>query len=208
MFPGDILVGKVTPKGETALTAEERLLRAIFGAKAHEVRDTSLKMPHGAYGRVIDVVRFSRENGDDLAPGVNEQVRVYVAQRRKIQQGDKIAGRHGNKGVICHVLPVEDMPYMADGTPIDVILNPLGVPSRMNVGQLLECHLGWAAACGWDTEEADSDKPSPVRRRDARLRRRRRRTRSPRSSVAPTRTCSTRPPLPLAITCAPSLYPA
>ena len=159
--PGDILVGKVTPKGESALTAEERLLRAIFGAKAHDVRDTSLKMPHGAYGRVIDVVRFSRENGDDLAPGVNEQVRVYVAQRRKIQQGDKIAGRHGNKGVICNVLPVEDMPYMADGTPIDVILNPLGVPSRMNVGQLLECHLGWAAACGWDTEEADSDKYVP-----------------------------------------------
>ena len=158
---GDILVGKVTPKGETDLTAEERLLRAIFGAKAHDVRDTSLKMPHGAYGRVIDVVRFSRENGDDLAPGVNEQVRVYVAQRRKIQQGDKIAGRHGNKGVICNVLPVEDMPYMADGTPIDVILNPLGVPSRMNVGQLLECHLGWAAACGWDTEDADSDKYVP-----------------------------------------------
>ncbi len=159
--PGDILVGKVTPKGESALTAEERLLRAIFGAKAHDVRDTSLKMPHGAYGRVIDVVRFSRENGDDLAPGVNEQARVYVAQRRKIQQGDKIAGRHGNKGVICNVLPVEDMPYMADGTPIDVILNPLGVPSRMNVGQLLECHLGWAAACGWDTEDADSDKYVP-----------------------------------------------
>ena len=159
--PGDILVGKVTPKGESALTAEERLLRAIFGAKAHDVRDTSLKMPHGAYGRVIDVVRFSRENGDDLAPGVNEQVRVYVAQRRKIQQGDKIAGRHGNKGVICNVLPVEDMPYMTDGTPIDVILNPLGVPSRMNVGQLLECHLGWAAACGWDTEDADSDKYVP-----------------------------------------------
>ena len=159
--PGDILVGKVTPKGESALTAEERLLRAIFGAKAHDVRDTSLKMPHGAYGRVIDVVCFSRENGDDLAPGVNEQVRVYVAQRRKIQQGDKIAGRHGNKGVICNVLPVEDMPYMADGTPIDVILNPLGVPSRMNVGQLLECHLGWAAACGWDTEDADSDKYVP-----------------------------------------------
>ena len=159
--PGDILVGKVTPKGESALTAEERLLRAIFGAKAHDVRDTSLKMPHGAYGRVIDVVRFSRANGDDLAPGVNEQVRVYVAQRRKIQQGDKIAGRHGNKGVICNVLPVEDMPYMADGTPIDVILNPLGVPSRMNVGQLLECHLGWAAACGWDTENADSDKYVP-----------------------------------------------
>ena len=159
--PGDILVGKVTPKGETALTSEERLLRAIFGAKAHDVRDTSLKMPHGAYGRVVDVVRFSREAGDDLPPGVNELVRVFVAQRRKIQQGDKIAGRHGNKGVICEVLPVEDMPYMADGTPVDVILNPLGVPSRMNVGQLLECHLGWAAASGWDPESEDSDKYVP-----------------------------------------------
>ena len=155
--PGDILVGKVTPKGESALTAEERLLRAIFGAKAHDVRDTSLKMPHGAYGRVVDVQRFSRDAGDDLAPGVNDIVRVYVAQRRKIQQGDKIAGRHGNKGVISEILPVEDMPYMADGTPVDIILNPLGVPSRMNVGQLLECHLGWAAANGWDTENADSD---------------------------------------------------
>ena len=162
--PGDILVGKVTPKGETALTAEERLLRAIFGAKAHDVRDTSLKMPHGSYGRVIDVVRFSRENGDDLAPGVNEQVRVYVAQRRKIQQGDKIAGRHGNKGVVCRVLPVEDMPYMADGTPVDVVLDPLGVPSRMNVGQLLECHLGWGASHGWDDESTDSKRyvPGPI----------------------------------------------
>ena len=154
--PGDILVGKVTPKGETALTAEERLLRAIFGAKAHDVRDTSLKMPHGAYGRVVDVVRFSREAGDDLPPGVNELVRVFVAQRRKIQQGDKISGRHGNKGVVCNVLPVEDMPYMADGTPVDVLLDPLGVPSRMNVGQLLECHLGWAAAHGYDTVVPDS----------------------------------------------------
>ena len=164
--PGDILVGKVTPKGETALTSEERLLRAIFGAKAHDVRDTSLKMPHGAYGRVVDVVRFSREAGDDLPPGVNELVRVFVAQRRKIQQGDKIAGRHGNKGVVCNVLPVEDMPYMADGTPVDVLLDPLGVPSRMNVGQLLECHLGWAAANGWDLEDADSktyvEGPIPV----------------------------------------------
>ena len=162
--PGDILVGKVTPKGESTQTAEERLLKAIFGAKAHDVRDTSLKMPHGAYGRVIDVVRFSRDADDDLAPGVNEQVRVYVAQRRKIQQGDKIAGRHGNKGVISEILPIEDMPYMADGTPVDVILNPLGVPSRMNVGQLLECHLGWAAASGWDPDDADSDKyvPGPV----------------------------------------------
>ena len=162
--PGDILVGKVTPKGETALTAEERLLRAIFGAKAHDVRDTSLKMPHGAYGRVVDVVRFSREAGDDLPPGVNELVRVFVAQRRKIQQGDKIAGRHGNKGVVCNVLPIEDMPYMADGTPVDVLLDPLGVPSRMNVGQLLECHLGWGAAHGWDDESADSKAyvPGPV----------------------------------------------
>ena len=155
--PGDILVGKVTPKGETALTAEERLLRAIFGAKAHDVRDTSLRMPHGAYGRVVDVVRFSREAGDDLAPGVNELVRVFVAQRRKIQQGDKISGRHGNKGVVCRVLPVEDMPYMADGTPIDVLLDPLGVPSRMNVGQLMECHLGWAAKNGWDQESDHSE---------------------------------------------------
>ena len=164
--PGDILVGKVTPKGETALTAEERLLRAIFGAKEHDVRDTSLKMPHGSYGRVVDVVRFSREAGDDLPPGVNDLVRVFVAQRRKIQQGDKIAGRHGNKGVICKVLPVEDMPYMADGTPVDVILDPLGVPSRMNVGQLLECHLGWGAAHGWDDDDADSKRyvegPIPV----------------------------------------------
>ena len=162
--PGDILVGKVTPKGETALTAEERLLRAIFGAKAHDVRDTSLKMPHGAYGRVVDVVRFSREAGDDLPPGVNELVRVFVAQRRKIQQGDKIAGRHGNKGVVCNVLPVEDMPYMADGTPVDVLLDPLGVPSRMNVGQLLECHLGWGAAHGWDDESTESERyvPGPI----------------------------------------------
>ena len=162
--PGDILVGKVTPKGETALTSEERLLRAIFGAKAHDVRDTSLKMPHGSYGRVVDVVRFSREAGDDLPPGVNELVRVFVAQRRKIQQGDKIAGRHGNKGVVCNVLPVEDMPYMADGTPVDVLLDPLGVPSRMNVGQLLECHLGWAAAHGWDDESTDSKRyvPGPI----------------------------------------------
>ena len=162
--PGDILVGKVTPKGETALTAEERLLRAIFGAKAHDVRDTSLKMPHGAYGRVVDVVRFSREAGDDLPPGVNELVRVFVAQRRKIQQGDKIAGRHGNKGVVCNVLPVEDMPYMADGTPVDVLLDPLGVPSRMNVGQLLECHLGWGASHGWDDESENSERyvPGPI----------------------------------------------
>ncbi|MCI8366361.1 MAG: DNA-directed RNA polymerase subunit beta [Eggerthellaceae bacterium] len=153
VFPGDVLVGKVTPKGETELTAEERLLRAIFGEKAREVRDTSLKVPHGAGGRVIGINRFSRENGDELAPGVNELVRVYVAQKRKVQQGDKLSGRHGNKGVISRVLPVEDMPYLADGTPIDVILNPLGVPSRMNVGQLLENHLGWAAKWGWDDKD-------------------------------------------------------
>ena len=153
VFPGDVLVGKVTPKGETELTAEERLLRAIFGEKAREVRDTSLKVPHGGGGRIIGINCFSRENGDELAPGVNELVRVYIAQKRKVQQGDKLSGRHGNKGVISRVLPVEDMPYMADGTPIDVILNPLGVPSRMNVGQLLECHLGWAAKWGWSDDE-------------------------------------------------------
>ncbi len=153
VFPGDVLVGKVTPKGETELTAEERLLRAIFGEKAREVRDTSLKVPHGSGGRVVGINRFSRAEGDELAPGVNELVRVYVAQKRKIQQGDKLSGRHGNKGVISRILPVEDMPYLADGTPIDVILNPLGVPSRMNVGQLLECHLGWAAKWVWSVEE-------------------------------------------------------
>ena len=150
---GDVLVGKVTPKGDTEDTPEERLLRAIFGEKAREVRDTSLKMPHGAEGRVIGVSQFSREAGDDLAPGVNEHIRVYVAQKRKVQQGDKLSGRHGNKGVISRVLPIEDMPYMADGTPIDVILNPLGVPSRMNVGQLMENHLGWAALNGWSDDK-------------------------------------------------------
>jgi DNA-directed RNA polymerase subunit beta len=153
VFPGDVLVGKVTPKGETELTAEERLLRAIFGEKAREVRDTSLKVPHGETGRVIAVHKFSRENGDDLSPGVNELVRVYVAQKRKINEGDKLAGRHGNKGVISKILPIEDMPFLADGTPVDIILNPLGVPSRMNIGQLLETHLGWAAHVGWSDEE-------------------------------------------------------
>ena len=157
--PGDVLVGKVTPKGEIDLTAEERLLRAIFGEKAREVRDTSLKVPHGAGGRVIDIQYQSRAAGDDLAPGVNELVRVYVAQKRKVQQGDKLSGRHGNKGVISRVLPVEDMPFLADGTPVDVILNPLGVPSRMNVGQLMECHLGWAAKWGWSDD--DTDEPVP-----------------------------------------------
>ena len=161
--PGDVLVGKVTPKGETEQTAEERLLRAIFGEKAREVRDTSLKVPHGSGGRVIGVTRFSRKDGDDLNAGVNELVRIYVAQKRKVQQGDKLSGRHGNKGVISRVLPVEDMPYLADGTPIDVILNPLGVPSRMNIGQLLENHLGWAAKWGWsDEEETDEVVDGPI----------------------------------------------
>ncbi len=147
---GDILVGKVTPKGETELTAEERLLRAIFGEKAREVRDTSLRVPHGEYGIVVDVKVFSRENGDELPPGVNEMVRVYIAQKRKISEGDKMAGRHGNKGVISRILPVEDMPFLPDGTPVDIVLNPLGVPSRMNIGQVMETHLGWAAkALGW-----------------------------------------------------------
>jgi DNA-directed RNA polymerase subunit beta len=143
--PGDILVGKVTPKGETELTAEERLLRAIFGEKAREVRDTSLRVPHGESGRVVDVKVFSRENGDELPPGVNRLVRVYVAQKRKISVGDKMAGRHGNKGVISRILPEEDMPLLPDGTPVEIVLNPLGVPSRMNIGQVLECHLGLAA---------------------------------------------------------------
>ena len=140
-----MLVGKVTPKGETELTPEERLLRAIFGEKAREVRDTSMKVPHGESGKVIGVRVFSREDGDELAPGVNELVRVYIAQKRKIQDGDKLAGRHGNKGVIAKILPPEDMPFLEDGTPVDIVLNPLGVPSRMNVGQVLETHLGWVA---------------------------------------------------------------
>jgi len=147
---GDILVGKVTPKGETDLTAEERLLRAIFGEKAHEVRDTSLKVPHGESGIIVDVKRFTREEGAELSPGVNEVVRVYIAQKRKISVGDKMAGRHGNKGVVSRILPQEDMPFLPDGTPLDIVLNPLGVPSRMNIGQVLEVHLGYAAqALGW-----------------------------------------------------------
>jgi DNA-directed RNA polymerase subunit beta len=143
--PGDILVGKVTPKGETELTAEERLLRAIFGEKAREVRDTSMRVPHGESGIVVDVKVFTRENGDELAPGVNQLVRVYIAQKRKISQGDKMAGRHGNKGVISVILPEADMPFLPDGTPVDIVLTPLGVPSRMNIGQVMETHLGWAA---------------------------------------------------------------
>jgi DNA-directed RNA polymerase subunit beta len=150
VVPGDILVGKVTPKGETELTPEERLLRAIFGEKAREVRDTSLKVPHGEGGKVIGVKIFDLEDGYDLPAGVNQVVRVYVAQKRKIQDGDKLAGRHGNKGVISKILPVEDMPFLSDGTPVDVVLNPLGVPGRMNVGQVLETHLGWVAKSGWE----------------------------------------------------------
>ena len=147
---GDILVGKVTPKGETDLTAEERLLRAIFGEKAREVRDTSLKVPHGESGIIVDVKVFTREAGDEMNPGVNQVVRVYIAQKRKISVGDKMAGRHGNKGVVSRILPREDMPYLPDGTPLDIVLNPLGVPSRMNIGQVLEVHLGYAAqALGW-----------------------------------------------------------
>ena len=142
---GDILVGKVTPKGETELTAEERLLRAIFGEKAREVRDTSLKVPHGEYGIVVDAKVFTRENGDELSPGVNQSVRIYIAQKRKISVGDKMAGRHGNKGVVSRVLPVEDMPFLPNGRPLDIVLNPLGVPSRMNIGQVLEIHLSLAA---------------------------------------------------------------
>ncbi len=170
---GDVLVGKVTPKGETELTPEERLLRAIFGEKAREVRDTSLKVPHGEQGKVIDVKVFNRDDNDELPPGVNQLVRVYVAQKRKISVGDKLAGRHGNKGVISKVLPVEDMPFMEDGTPVDIILNPLGVPSRMNVGQVLEAHLGYCARWGWvdptsgkpvggDTAAANGKKTRPI----------------------------------------------
>ncbi|MHB8621137.1 MAG: DNA-directed RNA polymerase subunit beta, partial [Chloroflexota bacterium] len=143
--PGDILVGKITPKGETELTAEERLLRAIFGEKAREVKDSSLRVPHGESGKVVEVKVFARENNDELPPGVNQLVRVSIAQKRKISEGDKMAGRHGNKGVISKVVPMEDMPFLADGTPVDIILNPLGAPSRMNLGQVLETHLGWAA---------------------------------------------------------------
>ena len=155
VVPGDVLVGKVTPKGETELTPEERLLRAIFGEKAREVRDTSLKVPHGESGKIIGVRVFDIDEGDELPPGVNRLVRVYIAQKRKITEGDKLAGRHGNKGVIAKILPVEDMPFLTDGTPVDIVLNPLGVPGRMNVGQVLETHLGWAAAAGWEVDVAD-----------------------------------------------------
>jgi DNA-directed RNA polymerase subunit beta len=163
---GDVLVGKVTPKGETELTPEERLLRAIFGEKAREVRDTSMKVPHGEAGKVIGVRVFSREDGDELPPGVNELVRVYIAQKRKIQDGDKLAGRHGNKGVIAKILPPEDMPFLKDGTPVDIVLNPLGVPGRMNIGQVLETHLGWVAKTGWQVDgdpEWAARLPEPAR---------------------------------------------
>jgi DNA-directed RNA polymerase subunit beta len=159
---GDLLVGKVTPKGETELTAEEKLIRAIFKEKAREVRDTSLKVPHGEGGKVIDVKTFSRDAGDDLSPGVNELVRVYVAKKRKIAEGDKLAGRHGNKGVIAKIVPEEDMPFLEDGRPVDVVLNPLGVPSRMNIGQILETHLGWAAAHGVFAENGESANGDPT----------------------------------------------
>ncbi len=159
---GDLLVGKVTPKGETELTAEEKLIRAIFKEKAREVRDTSLKVPHGEGGKVIDVKTFSRDAGDDLSPGVNELVRVYVAKKRKIAEGDKLAGRHGNKGVIAKIVPAEDMPFLEDGRPVDVVLNPLGVPSRMNIGQILETHLGWAAFHGVFAEDEERNGPTPV----------------------------------------------
>jgi DNA-directed RNA polymerase subunit beta len=152
----------VTPKGETELTAEEKLIRAIFKEKAREVRDTSLKVPHGEGGKVIDVKTFSRDAGDDLSPGVNELVRVYVAKKRKIAEGDKLAGRHGNKGVIAKIVPEEDMPFLEDGSPVDVVLNPLGVPSRMNIGQILETHLGWAAQHGVFAEDGERNGPTPV----------------------------------------------
>ncbi|MHB8533377.1 MAG: DNA-directed RNA polymerase subunit beta, partial [Solirubrobacteraceae bacterium] len=158
VISGDLLVGKVTPKGETELTAEDKLIRAIFKEKAREVRDTSLKVPHGEGGVVIDVKTFSRDAGDDLPPGVNDLVRVFVAKKRKISEGDKLAGRHGNKGVISKIVDQQDMPFLEDGTPVDVILNPLGVPSRMNVGQILETHLGWAAAQGWYDDGTDAYK--------------------------------------------------
>ena len=188
VLSGDLLVGKVTPKGETELTAEEKLIRAIFKEKAREVRDTSLKVPHGEGGVVIDVKTFSRTAGDDLSPGVNELVRVFVAKKRKIAEGDKLAGRHGNKGVISKIVPIEDMPFLEDGSPVDVILNPLGVPSRMNIGQILETHLGWAAAEGWYDDGTDAYKESQRRRR-ARVREPPRCSTARRSRTSTTRSC-------------------
>ena len=182
---GDLLVGKVTPKGETELTAEEKLIRAIFKEEAREVRDTSLKVPHGEGGKVIGVKTFSRDAGDDLPPGVNELVRVFVAKKRKIAEGDKLAGRHGNKGVIAKIVPEEDMPFLEDGRSVDVVLNPLGVPSRMNIGQILETHLGWAAAHGVFADGEPVNERAPINARDPGLSRRR-------SSTAPPRRTSTR----------------
>ena len=193
---GDILVGKVTPKGETELTPEERLLRAIFGEKAREVRDTSLKVPHGESGKVIGVRVFDREEGDELPPGVNQLVRVYVAQKRKITDGDKLAGRHGNKGVISKILPVEDMPFLEDGTPVDIVLNPLGVPGRMNVGQVLETHLGWVAKTRLGRRRRRRTTGSSACRPSAPTRARPAPTSPPRSSTVPARrrspACSSR----------------
>ena len=188
---GDILVGKVTPKGETELTPEERLLRAIFGEKAREVRDTSLKVPHGESGTVIGVRVFDAEEGDELSPGVNQLVRVYVAQKRKISDGDKLAGRHGNKGVISKILPVEDMPFLEDGTPVDIVLNPLGVPGRMNVGQVLETHLGWVAKTRLEGRRTDRASGQKRLAEDRRPQGAGRQPTSPRrSSTAPARTRS------------------
>ena len=192
VFPGDVLVGKVTPKGETELTAEERLLRAIFGEKAREVRDTSLKVPHGSGGRVIGMARFSRAAGDELAPGVNELVRIYVAQKRKVQQGDKLSGRHGNKGVISRVLPLEDMPYLADGTPIDVILNPLGVPVPYERGPAAGEPPGLGREVGLGRRGGDRRRGGgPHARGHARVRRRHGAARSPMPSRRRTATSST-----------------
>ena len=202
VFPGDVLVGKVTPKGETELTAEERLLRAIFGEKAREVRDTSLKVPHGETGRVISVRTFSRENGDDLSPGVNELVRVYVAQKRKINEGDKLAGRHGNKGVISKILPVEDMPFLADGTPVDIILNPLGVPSPYEHRAAARDAPRLGRVRGLERRrEAEEGGRRPDARRDAGVRRcargrdlRRARGRQPQPRAASTTSATARRP--------------
>ena len=192
--PGDILVGKVTPKGETELSAEERLLRAIFNEKSREVRDTSLKVPHGEAGTIIAVKEFSADNDDELGSGVNQRVVVYIAQKRKITEGDKLAGRHGNKGVISKILPVEDMPFLADGTPVDIILNPLGIPGRMNFGQVLETHLGWIAKQGWEVKGNPKWAETCQRPRTAPLPERR--SRPPCSTVRSrprSRACSTRP---------------
>ncbi len=191
---GDLLVGKITPKGETELTAEEKLIRAIFKEKAREVRDTSLKVPHGEKGVVIDVKEFSRDNGDDLSPGVNRLVRVYVAKKRKIAEGDKLAGRHGNKGVISKIVPEEDMPFLENGQPVDIILNPLGVPSRMNIGQVLETHLGWAAHHGF--YQLKRNDVAAGARRDGQRRAAALPSRPPWSRSTTTSSTAPRPPVP------------